>query len=100
MLRLHNISFRYGDSTYGVSDVDFSVNAGECVVLMGESGCGKTTITRLVNALAPAYYPGPRTGKITVDDKDISSLPALEVGRIVGSVFQDPRRQFFSSELR
>ena len=100
MLRLHNISFHYEDSTYGVSDIDFSVNAGECVVLMGTSGCGKTTITRLVNALAPAYYPGSRTGKITVNDKDISSLPAWEVGRIVGSVFQDPRRQFFSSELR
>lgn len=100
MLKLHKVSFCYEESIYGVSNIDFSVNAGECVVLMGVSGCGKTTVTRLVNALAPAYYPGSRTGRITVDHKDLSDLPPWEIGRIVGSVFQDPRRQFFSSELR
>lgn len=99
MLELNHVSFQYEESDYGVFNIDLRIAAGECVVLIGESGCGKTTVTRLVNALAPAYYPGIRTGGIFIGHKELSELHTWEVGKIVGSVFQDPRRQFFSSEL-
>lgn len=49
--------------------------------------------------LAPSYYPGVFSGSVRIDGKEISGLSTWEIGRLVGSVFQDPKSQFFSSEL-
>jgi energy-coupling factor transporter ATP-binding protein EcfA2 len=99
MIRLSQVSFQYEDHPEGVFDIDLSIRAGECVVLTGPSGGGKTTLTRLINGLAPAYYRGSFSGKILVDGKDASKMPLWERGKLIGSVFQDPQSQFFSSEL-
>ena len=99
MIELTRASFQYENSDRGVQDISLSVKSGECVVLTGLSGCGKTTVTRLVNRLAPSYYPGVFSGSVRIDGKDISRLSTWEIGRLVGSVFQDPKSQFFSSEL-
>ena len=99
MIELIHASFQYESSDRGVRDISLLVKSGECVVLTGLSGCGKTTVTRLVNGLAPSYYPGVFSGTVKIDGKDISDLSAWEIGRLVGSVFQDPKSQFFSSEL-
>ena len=99
MIELTRASFQYENSDRGVQDISLSVKSGECVVLTGLSGCGKTTVTRLVNGLAPSYYPGAFSGIVKIDGKDISRLSTWEIGRLVGSVFQDPKSQFFSSEL-
>ena len=99
MIELTHASFQYENSDRGVRDISLSVKSGECVVLTGLSGCGKTTVTRLVNGLAPSYYPGAFSGSVRIDGKDISRLSTWEIGRLVGSVFQDPKSQFFSSEL-
>ena len=99
MIRLEQLSFQYADSPYGVSNIDLSIRKGECVVLTGPSGGGKTTLTRLLNGLAPGYYAGVRTGRILLDGRDLEQLAQHQIGRQVGSVFQDPKSQFFSSEL-
>ena len=99
MIELKNVSFRYSDSNHGVTNINLTIESGECVVLTGKSGCGKTTITRLVNGLAPKYYKGTKTGSIRIAGKDIEIMPSYDIGRAVGSIFQDPQRQFFSSEL-
>ena len=99
MIELTHASFQYENSDRGVQDISLSVKSGECVVLTGLSGCGKTTVTRLVNGLAPSYYPGVFSGSVKIDGKDTFSLSTWEIGRLVGSVFQDPKSQFFSSEL-
>ena len=52
MIELTRASFQYENSDRGVRDISLSVKRGECVVLTGLSGCGKTTVTRLVNGLA------------------------------------------------
>ena len=56
MIELTYASFQYENSDRGVQGISLSVKSGECVVLTGLSGCGKTTVTRLVNGLAPSYY--------------------------------------------
>ena len=99
MIELRNVSFQYADSNYGVTNINLVIKAGECVVLTGKSGCGKTTITRLINGLAPKYYKGTKKGSIRIAGKDIEMMPSYDIGKIVGSIFQDPQRQFFSSEL-
>ena len=87
MIELTRASFQYENSDRGVQDISLSVKSGECVVLTGLSGCGKTTVTRLVNGLAPSYYPGAFSGSVKIDGKDISALSTWEIGRLVGSVF-------------
>ena len=68
---------------------------GECVLLCGCSGCGKTTVTRLLNGLIPHYYEGELNGEVTVFGKNISDIAIENLAGIVGSVFQNPRSQFF-----
>ena len=99
MIEVKNVSFQYSDSRYGVQDINLTVADGECIAITGESGCGKTTLTRLINGLAPAYYHGDQSGSILITGGNISNLPLYKIGRIVGSIFQDPQRQFFSSQL-
>ena len=99
MIRLQNVSFCYQGQASGVFDVDLHVPAGQCLVLTGPSGGGKTTLTRLINGLAPAYYQGEFSGQIQIDERDAATLPLWQRGRLVGSVFQDPKSQFFSADL-
>ncbi|MCE5170744.1 ABC transporter ATP-binding protein [Paenibacillus profundus] len=83
--------------TEGVTDLHLSIEEGECVVLCGRSGCGKSTILRMINGLAPQFYPGKLTGTVHVSGKPIASFLPEEKTRLTGSVFQDPRSQFFMS---
>jgi energy-coupling factor transporter ATP-binding protein EcfA2 len=80
----------------GVHSLDLTIRAGECVVLCGGSGCGKTTVTRLINGLAPHFYPGEMTGRVEVCGRDVTEMPLAQTARLVGSVFQNPRSQFFN----
>ena len=57
MIELTHASFQYENSDRGVQDLSLSVKSGECVVLTGVSGCGKTTVTRLVNGLRRPTTP-------------------------------------------
>lgn len=63
-VELRSVSFTYaGFDAPAVDDVSLAVAPGECIVLCGESGCGKTTATRIVNGLAGGFYEGSRTGR-------------------------------------
>lgn len=99
MIVLKDVSFQYEGCEEGVHGIDLTVCDGECVVLTGPSGGGKTTLTRLLNGLAPSYYQGTKKGDLWINDTEIASLPAWKIGQEIGSVFQDPKSQFFSSEL-
>ncbi len=96
MIELDHISFQYQNSESGsLQDVSLQVNQGECVLLCGRSGCGKTTLTRLINGLIPHYYEGELSGEIWVGGLDVRNAELHETARLVGSVFQNPRSQFF-----
>ena len=75
MIELKQVSFTYqGQEHDGLRDIDLTIADGECVLLCGRSGCGKTTITRLVNGLIPQFYQGELQGRVLVDGQEISSL--------------------------
>ena len=96
MITLNNISFQYPGADAGsLQDVSLHVKQGECVLLCGQSGCGKTTLTRLINGLIPHYYEGELSGEVSVGDLDVKSAELYETAGLVGSVFQNPRSQFF-----
>ena len=97
MIELKHVSFAYqGQEHDGLHDINLTIADGECVLFCGRSGCGKTTITRLVNGLIPQFYAGELTGSVLVDGQEISKLPMYQIAAKVGSVFQNPRTQFFN----
>ena len=98
MIELKNVTFTYhnAERSAGVYGIDLQIPAGQMVLLCGLSGCGKTTITRLINGLAPAYYAGTLDGQVLIDGEDSASVTLYELSQKVGSVFQNPRSQFFS----
>ena len=99
MIKIDHISFSYGEeneNTESVRDIDLNIEDGQFVVLCGESGCGKTTITRLINGLIPHYYEGQMAGEVWVNGEKVSEQPLYDTAAVVGSVFQNPRSQFFN----
>ena len=99
MINFKNVSFSYsgehgtGD---GVSGIDLTIKDGEFVVLCGESGCGKTTVTRLINGLAPHFYEGEMSGSVMIGDVCVNTENLSDIAALTGSVFQNPKSQFFN----
>ena len=97
IIEIENVSFRYKGSDEGLLDsFSLSVKKGEVLLLCGESGSGKTTVIRLINGLIPHYYPGELEGNVRVAERDIKETELYELAGTVGTVFQNPRSQFFS----
>ncbi len=80
-----------------LNDISFTVKEGECVVLCGKSGCGKTTITRLVNGLIPQFYESlQKEGTIKIFESEIKDETQSYLSKMIGTVFQNPKSQFFN----
>lgn len=101
MIEVRNVHFRYqhGEEGAGLSGVDLHAAAGEVIVVTGSSGCGKTTLTRLVNGLIPHFFEGDLSGEASVAGRVVADTPPAEAADVVGSVFQNPRSQFFTVDV-
>ena len=85
MLVLEGVRKTYdAGRSYAVDGVGFQAQAGELVVLLGESGCGKTTTLKMINRLIE-----PSAGRIDVDGRDVSQMDAVALRRSIGYVIQD-----------
>lgn len=97
MISVQDVSFSYtGQNTDGIHNINLEIQDGQCVLICGRSGCGKTTVTRLINGLIPYFFSGDLSGKTFVSGREISETPMYEIAETVGSVFQNPRTQFFN----
>lgn len=87
MIKLDNVSKKFGTGVFGLSDVSFSVDKNEFVFLVGSTGAGKTTIFRLlIREMLPSQ------GSIIVNDWDVVNLPKDKIPHLrkkIGVVFQD-----------
>ena len=96
MINFTNVSFQYTEERDCLKNIDLTINDGEVVLVCGPSGCGKSTLVRCVNGLIPHYYQGRMTGSVTVGETDVSKTTLRKLSRHVGTVFQNPRSQFFN----
>ena len=97
-VQIQNVIFNYTaqNDAAAVNDLSFHVRKGECLLLTGLSGCGKTSILRLLNGLIPRYYEGTLSGNVFIGNEDIANLPIYEVSKKASTVFQNPKSQFFN----
>ena len=102
MIKLKNISFRYGSentiSKYAecLRNINLTAKTGELILLTGVSGCGKTTMLRLINGLIPQFYQGEVIGEIFINGESINEYELYDTALITGTVFQNPRTQFYN----
>jgi osmoprotectant transport system ATP-binding protein len=75
---LQRLVKRYGETT-AVDGVDLTVAQGECVFLVGGSGCGKTTTLKMINRLVE-----PTDGSVRIDGLSHEEVPAADLRRRIG----------------
>ena len=99
MITFENFSFRYEErDEFTLKDLNLTIQTGEFILLTGRSGCGKTTLIRSLNGLIPHFYPGEMKGNIFLDGQSLLELKPADLAGKVGTVFQDPRSQFFMTD--
>ena len=96
MICFDNVSFQYTKDRESLKGLNLTINEGDVVLVCGPSGCGKSTLVRCVNGLIPHFYEGTMTGSVTVNGIDVSQTTLRKISRHVGTVFQNPRSQFFN----
>ena len=85
---IKNVSFQYQNvNDNALNNIDLTIFNGECVLLCGDSGSGKTNVTRLLNGLIPHYYEGVLSGETTVFGRNIVHTPIEALAGTVVSVF-------------
>ena len=94
------ISFTYDHAAEpALRDITLTVPAGECIVLCGASGCGKTSYTRVANGLIPSFFHGAFAGNQTTCGLDVETVPIDRLTPLAGSVFQNPKTQYFNANV-
>ena len=96
MLTLKNLCLSYGQDKKVLKNIGIEVSDGECILLTGESGSGKSSIINSINGLAFAYENAQVAGNIEVGGKEIKSLELYEISLMIASVFQNPKTHFFN----
>jgi energy-coupling factor transport system ATP-binding protein len=99
VLVIKNLRYKFfSTNPYTLDGINLEVKKGECIVFCGASGSGKTTLTRCINGLIPEIYGGEIEGSILIGNKELKGRELWEDRAVCGSVFQDPRSQFFTTE--
>jgi ATP-binding cassette, subfamily B, bacterial len=83
-LRFENVDFTYHSGTVALKGVDFEVEPGSCVAILGETGSGKSTLLGLI----PRFYD-PGAGRVLVDGEDVRNLELDFLRKQIGLVFQE-----------
>ena len=93
MINIENVSFKYKNSNYILKNINFSVNDGEVIAIVGKNGSGKSTLGRLISGITKL-----KEGTITIDNINISK-DVKTVREKVGIVFQNPENQIIFNNI-
>ena len=98
MIEIQDLTFCYRESAQPVlRDVSLSIPDGQFVGITGAAGCGKSSLTYVLNGIVPHCYPGDFYGSVRVDGLDTCESSLTDLSRLVGSVCQDIESQMVSS---
>lgn len=100
VVTLSNVTFTYGGATEpALADVTLSIAEGECVLVTGPAGAGKTTLASSLNGIVPQFYRGKMRGTVLVEGMSTKQVPIGQLAHRVGLVFQDPADQLVASSV-
>ncbi len=83
-IEFRSVTKRFADETVAVDDFSLLIPSRKTTVLVGSSGCGKTTLLRMINRMVD-----PSSGVITIDDEDIATVEPVALRRRIGYVMQN-----------
>ena len=83
MIRFDHVHKQFRDGTVAVRDFNLTIPSHSVAVLLGSSGCGKTTLMRMVNRMVD-----PTAGSVWIDDDDVAALDPVKLRRRIGYVMQ------------
>ena len=83
LIKFENVSKGYGNGIKIIDDLNFTIHSEEFITLIGKSGCGKTTMLKLINGLIK-----PDSGKIFIKGKEINQWDIIQLRRSIGYVIQ------------
>ncbi len=83
MIEFRSVTKRFPDDTVAVNDFNFVLPSHKTTVFVGSSGCGKTTLLRMINRMVE-----PSSGQVLIDDVDVATQDKVKLRRSIGYVLQ------------
>ena len=94
VITVENLRYRYPHAKeLALDGLDFSVEKGEFIGIIGENGAGKSTLSQALMGLVPKFYKGAYGGTVMVDGIEAGRTPVAQLCGHVGLVFQNPFNQ-------
>ncbi|TFG17157.1 MAG: ABC transporter ATP-binding protein [Promethearchaeota archaeon] len=100
LIKFNNFSFRYkGNEEYALNNINLEINENSFILLLGETGSGKTSLIRCLNGLIPQFYAGYYKGSVEIAGKSTITTPISDLSTVVGIVFQNPENQLVAMNV-
>ncbi|MFP5528718.1 ATP-binding cassette domain-containing protein, partial [Peptococcus simiae] len=96
MVQVKGLSLAYPGQDKSLEGIDIQLAAGECLLLAGQSGCGKSSILRSLNGLAHHYDRASLSGDIYLAGQSVKGMEVYQIAEWLASVFQNPKTHFFN----
>jgi len=100
VIKIEDLTYYYPDTEKpALNQINLAIPEGQFVLLVGGSGCGKSTFIRALSGLIPDFYGGTYGGKVYLDELEVRRLDRRSLVRQVGMVFQDPESQLVMTSV-
>ena len=94
IIKIEDLSYTYpGAEAPTLSHINLDIEAGDFLAVVGNNGCGKSTLCKILNGLIPHFITGKLEGKVSVDNIDTQETDISTLARKVGYVYQDFENQ-------